>query len=583
MARAAGSLADPSTAARIAELEARLREAEETLEAIRSGEVDAVVVGDAGTTQVYTIESADRPYRVLIEQMAEGAVTLAEDGTILYCNRRFAEMLGVPQERATGGSMRQFVDDRDEAAFARLLAESAIGGGKGEVALRRADSQAVTVQLSFADLVGDGRRVLCGIVTDLTLQQERMSELSRVNDRLAMEMEERARTEDMLRQSQKMEAVGQLTGGLAHDFNNLLAGISGSLEIMDARIRQGRMNDVERYLVAAQGAARRAAALTHRLLAFSRRQTLAPRVTDIDELVAGMAELIRGTVGPAVRVDAVGNAAAAGSAWRVEADPNQLENALLNLCINARDAMPEGGRIVIATDNRWLDARAARERDLPPGPYVILSVSDTGTGMPPEVVARAFDPFFTTKPIGVGTGLGLSMVYGFVRQSGGTAWIVTEPGQGTTIELYLPRHVGDGEDGVGAAALKDRPAAIARATVLVVDDEPLVRMFIVDALRELGHGVLEAGDGPSGLVRLGSTADIDLLITDMGLPNGMNGRQVADAARNLRPGLKVLFVTGYTEASVLNHEHFAPGMGVLTKPFGMDELTQKVSALLTDD
>ena len=382
--------------------------------------------------------------------------------------------------------------------------------------------------------------------------------------------------QDALRQSQKMEAVGQLTGGLAHDFNNLLAGISGSLELMQRRIAEGRVHDVERYLLAAQGASKRAAALTHRLLAFSRRQTLAPRPTDVNRLVAGMEELVRRTVGPEIAVETV----AENGLWSTLVDPNQLENALLNLCINARDAMAEGGTLRIDTGNRCLDDMAAKQHDLPRGQYVSMCVSDNGTGMPPDVVAKAFDPFFTTKPIGVGTGLGLSMIYGFARQSGGQVGIASEVGRGTTVCLYLPRHIGDAEaaaDGTDAAAASQ---ATAGETVLVVDDEPLVRMLIVDVLEDLGYVAIEAGDGPGGLTVLRSDTRIDLLITDVGLPNGMNGRQVADAARALRPGLKVLFVTGYAENAVFNHEHLGHGMQVVTKPFEMSVLSERIRDLI---
>ncbi len=385
------------------------------------------------------------------------------------------------------------------------------------------------------------------------------------------------RTEDALRQSQKMEAVGQLTGGLAHDFNNLLTGITGSLDLLQARIAQGRLKDVDRYTVAAQGAAKRAAALTHRLLAFSRRQTLDPKPTDVNRLVAGMEDLVRRTIGPAVELESV----AAGGLWATLVDPPQLENALLNLCINARDAMPDGGRLTIETGNRWLDTRAARERELPPGQYVSLCVSDTGTGMPPDVIAKAFDPFFTTKPIGQGTGLGLSMIYGFVRQSGGQVRIYSEVDDGTMVCLYLPRHVGEIADSEVPPDLADAPRARVGETVLVVDDEPTVRMLVTEVLEELGYAAIEAADGPSGLKVLQSDARIDLLVTDVGLPGGMNGRQVADAARVARPALKVLFITGYAENAVLNHGHLDPGMHVLTKPFAMEALASRIKDLIT--
>lgn len=376
-----------------------------------------------------------------------------------------------------------------------------------------------------------------------------------VTDRLREQARLRE-AEEALRQSQKMEAVGQLTGGIAHDFNNLLTGIMGSLEMLQTRLRQGRFSDVDRYVAAAQGASKRAAALTHRLLAFSRRQTLDPKPTDVNRLAMGMEELVRRTVGPQITLEVV----TAAGLWPALIDSPQLESALLNLCINARDAMPEGGRITIETANKWLDDRAARERDLPPGQYISLCVTDTGTGMTPDVIEHAFDPFFTTKPIGQGTGLGLSMVYGFARQSGGQVRIYSELGEGTTMCLYFPRHY------VGEAEAVDpgwRGAPMASSTgqtILVVDDEPTIRMLVMEVLDDRGYAVIEAKDGPTGLAALQSNARIDLLITDVGLPGGMNGRQLADAARATRPGLKILFITGYAENAILSSGQLAPGM-----------------------
>jgi PAS domain S-box-containing protein len=385
--------------------------------------------------------------------------------------------------------------------------------------------------------------------------------------------------EEALRQSQKMEAVGQLTGGIAHDFNNLLTGIMGSLELLQTRIGQGRVQEIDRYVTTAQGAAKRAAALTHRLLAFSRRQTLDPKPTDLNRLTMGMEELIRRTVGPEIAVEVV----AAGGLWPTLIDGSQLENALLNLCINARDAMPKGGRITIETANRWLDEHGATERDLEPGQYVSLCVTDTGTGMPPDVIERAFDPFFTTKPIGQGTGLGLSMVYGFVRQSGGQVRIYSELDQGTTMCLYLPRYYGKEADRPSAVPQKSTLRSEASHTILVVDDEPSIRMLLTDALHDIGLDVVEAPDGPTGLGILQSDATIDLLITDVGLPGGMNGRQLADAARITRPALKVLFITGYAENAIIGNGQLAPGMQVLTKPFVVETLASRVLDMIKDD
>ncbi len=382
--------------------------------------------------------------------------------------------------------------------------------------------------------------------------------------------------EEKLRQSQKMEAVGQLTGGLAHDFNNLLAGISGALDLMGMRIAQGRLNDIDKYMLAAQSAAKRAAALTHRLLAFSRRQTLDPRPLDVNLLVEGMTELIQRTVGPSILVETV----SAPDLWPASVDASQLENAILNLCINSRDAMPDGGRIIIETANQWLDAEAALANDLPAGEYLSLTVTDTGTGMAPGVIAKAFDPFFTTKPIGEGTGLGLSMIYGFAKQSGGQVRISSELGKGTSMCIHLPRY--HGEAGASTAAPVQSAAALTGScgTILIVDDEPTVRLLLTDVLGDLGYTLIEAADSLTGLKLLQSDVGIDLLITDVGLPGGMNGRQMADAGREVRPGLKTLFITGYAESAALGNSSLGAGMQVLTKPFSIDILATRVLELL---
>ncbi len=432
---------------------------------------------------------------------------------------------------------------------------------------------------------GDGAPIrMVGALLDVTARKATERLLEQEHQRLVHEIEEttaeRDRAEEALRQSQKMEAVGQLTGGLAHDFNNLLTGISGALEMMQVRITQGRVAELEKYSVAAQGAVRRAAALTHRLLAFSRRQTLDPRPTDVNRLIFDVEELIRRTVGPHVEVETAGKT----GLWTTLVDPNQLENAIINLCINARDAMPDGGRITIETANCRLDDRDARERDLAPGEYVSISVTDTGTGMPPDVVSRAFDPFFTTKPIGEGTGLGLSMIYGFARQSGGHVRIDTELGAGTTMCIYLPRHmeapdVEAAQAGTGSSMLEQDAQADA-GCILVVDDEPTVRMLVVEVAEDLGYDVLEAFDGQSAMRILQAHPGIDLLITDVGLPGGMNGRQIADAALSLRPTLRVLFITGYAENAVIGSDQLAPNMALVTKPFAMDALAARIREIM---
>ena len=384
-------------------------------------------------------------------------------------------------------------------------------------------------------------------------------------------------TEAQLRQAQKMEAVGQLTGGLAHDFNNLLTGITGSLELLKTRLAQGRVGELDRHATAALGAAGRAAALTHRLLAFSRRQTLDPKPIGANALVVEMGELIQRTVGPQISLGTV----LPSELWPTLCDPNQLENALLNLCINARDAMPDGGRLTIETANAVLDEHDAPAHDLPSGDYVVICVTDTGSGMAPEVMARAFDPFFTTKPIGMGTGLGLSMIYGFATQSGGQVRIASASGEGSTVSIYLPRFQGEALQQPTAAGLAAHPGA--DQTVLVVDDEPTVRMLITEVLQELRYATLEAADGAHGLRLLQSAARVDLLITDVGLPGGLNGRQMADAARRSRPELKVLFITGYAENALVGHGQLEPGLHVLAKPFAMQTLASKIRSVLATD
>ena len=395
--------------------------------------------------------------------------------------------------------------------------------------------------------------------------------------RVAERSAELERTQDALRQAQKMDAVGQLTGGIAHDFNNFLAGIVGSLELMRVRLARGQTDNLERHITAAMASARRAAALTHRLLAFSRRQPLDPRPVDANQLATSMEELLRRTIGPAHALEV----ATATGLWTTLCDPNQLESAILNLAINARDAMHGGGRLTIATANAQLDeADAAAPGDVAVGQYVTVSITDTGTGMTPEVIARATEPFFTTKPLGEGTGLGLSMVYGFAKQSEGHFRIDSEVGRGTTVRIYLPRHHGAIEPEVPAAAVaRAGPSLSSGETVLVVEDEPVIRDLIVELVHDLGFRALAAADGPAGLKVLQSPEPIDLLVTDVGLP-GLDGRQLADQARLTRPTLKVLFITGYAMSATLANGFLDHRMALLTKPFEVQALADKIEAML---
>jgi len=382
--------------------------------------------------------------------------------------------------------------------------------------------------------------------------------------------------EEALLQSQKMEAVGQLTGGIAHDFNNLLTGIVGSLDLLQTRINQGRTDNVARYINAAMTSANRAAALTHRLLAFARRQPLIPKVIDVNQLVVSLEDLLRRTLGGAIDLKII----ASNELWSTLCDPNQLESALLNLAINARDAMPRGGELIITTSNVRLDEVIADTPALSPGDYVCIDVADTGIGMSAEVASRAFDPFFTTKPIGQGTGLGLSMIYGFARQSNGHVTIVSKLQQGTSVKLYLPRHRGQ-NPAEQATELVAAEHAATGETVLVIEDEPVVRGVILEMLGEQGYRTLEAVDGPSGLKILRSGERIDLLITDVGLP-GMDGRQVAERAREDKPDLKILFITGYAESAALSDGFLRPGMGMITKPFDLADLSLRIRAMISN-
>ena len=411
--------------------------------------------------------------------------------------------------------------------------------------------------------VPEGGKMYCS-ARDITLEKQQADAL-----RVA---------EDALRQSQKMEAVGQLTGGLAHDFNNLLMGVSGNIELLKRRVDKGRTEHLDRYIDSALEGSRRAAALTHRLLAFSRRQTLDPTSTDVDQLVEAMAELIRRTVGPSIAMDVI----ATPGLWKTLVDAHQLENALLNLCLNARDAMPDGGQLLIETGNKSLNSDEAQELQLAEGHYVMLCVSDNGSGMSSDVIKRAFDPFFTTKPFGMGTGLGLSMIYGFARQSGGGVHIQSTLGRGTQVCIYLPAPSEMAVTADSAASVSPVRQASGRETVMVVDDEPSVRALMVEVLSDQGYDVLEAGTGAAALEIMQTSQAIDVLVSDVGLPGGMNGRQLADAARVLRPELKVLFVTGYAENAALDKGKLAPGMHVLTKPFSIPVLGARVKGLLED-
>lgn len=406
--------------------------------------------------------------------------------------------------------------------------------------------------------------------------EEALRDLNATLERQVAERTEELRIKDeALRQSQKMEAVGQLTGGVAHDFNNLLQIIIGNLETLERTLPEGS-GRLHRAVQSAMNGARRAASLTRRLLAFSRRQPLDPKPIDVNVLVTGMSELLHRSLGETIEIETV----RAAGLWRVEVDANELEAAILNLAVNARDAMATGGRLTIETANSYIDeAYAAGQAEVTPGQYVAISISDTGEGMNPDTIARAFEPFFTTKPVGRGTGLGLSQVYGFVKQSGGHVKLYSEPGQGTTVRIYLPRWEGDLEaaEPQGDAPI---PEGEREETILVVEDDDDVRAFSVESLRELGYRVVEAHDGAAALRLIERQPRIDLLFTDVVLPGGFTGAQVAAQARAMRPDLKVLFTTGYARNAIVHHGRLDKGVQLLTKPFSFKDLAAKVRDIL---
>ncbi|RON22682.1 hybrid sensor histidine kinase/response regulator [Pseudomonas lini] len=396
---------------------------------------------------------------------------------------------------------------------------------------------------------------------------------------LEQQVEERTaqlrHNEEVLRQSQKMEAVGQLTGGIAHDFNNMLTGIIGSLELLRRRLARGRTEDLDSLIDLGVTSANRAAGLTHRLLAFSRRQSLDSKPVQMNTLVVSMGELLQRSINESIHLEMQLDE----QLWVAEADPNQLESALLNLVLNARDAMPDGGKLLVKTSNQHLDTGFTEAHsNLQPGDYIVLSVTDTGCGMPQSTINRAFDPFFTTKPIGQGTGLGLSMIYGFSKQSGGHVSIQSEVGKGTKVSLFLPRFTGELLQDTQVDA-QHAPYARNGETVLIVEDDPAVRVLVSAVLSELGYAFVEAGDADSAVPILDSGQRIDLLISDVGLP-GMNGRQLAEIGRQYRPDLKVLFITGYAEHAAVRGGFLDPGMQMITKPFTFDLLTAKVREMI---
>ncbi|MEH3101861.1 PAS domain-containing protein [Sphingomonas adhaesiva] len=485
------------------------------------------------------------------------------DGRYVELNPAWQDTLGWTLDELTGRRVADHVHDEDRPAVADALAMLARGERVTGLQVRYRRRDGDYRRLAWHAVPRDG--MTYAVLRDVTVEHRQRSAL--------------AQAEDQLRQSQKMEAVGQLTGGIAHDFNNLLTGVIGSLELVRRFIGDGRLERVDRYIDAAAGSAQRAAGLTQRLLAFSRRQSLDVRVVDVNRAVVSLEDLLRRTLGEAIELE-LDLAADAGAA---STDANQLESALLNLAINARDAMPQGGRLTIATAIHHVARHEAAAPDaLEPGDYVALSVGDTGAGMSPETIAKAFEPFFTTKPIGQGTGLGLSMIYGFMHQTGGRARIASRPGAGTVVTLYLRRATDDATDEPPAAPAPPAPPEriAGEPLVMVVEDQPAVRMLIVELLEGLGCRVIEAANGHDAIALLDARPDLSLLVSDVGLP-GVSGRAVAHHARAAMPELKVLFVTGYAEQARLRSGFLDDGMELTTKPFAIDAFTAQVARMLT--
>ena len=505
------------------------------------------------------LEETESRFHLLIDAVTDYAIFMLDTaGNVVSWNPGAERIKGYSSAEILGRHFSRFYtkDDRQKELPRTALAMAA-RSGKYEAEGWRCRKDGTTFMASVViNAIRDASGRLLGFA------------------KITRDITEKKATEEQLRQAQKMEAVGQLTGGVAHDFNNLLTVIMGNLEHLDRVLPPDQPS--KRMIAAALRGASRAAMLTHRLLAFSRRQPLAPEVLSVNKLVAGMSDLMRRTLGEAILIEAV----LAGGLWPTLADSNQLENALINLAINARDAMPEGGKLTIETANTHLDEAYARMNDeVQPGQYVGIFVTDTGIGMAPDTVAHAFEPFFTTKEIGQGTGLGLSQVFGFIKQSGGHVKIYSEVGEGTTVKLYLPRY--RGSENVVDERLESHQLPQGRSElVLVVEDDPDVRDYTVEMVGDLGYSVLSASDGASALRLLDSNREISLLFTDVGLPGGMNGRQLAEQALRRQPRLKVLYTTGYARNAIVHQGRLDSGVEVIFKPFTYSDLATKIRRVL---
>ncbi|MCW5734380.1 MAG: PAS domain S-box protein [Enhydrobacter sp.] len=480
------------------------------------------------------------------------------DGTISSINPAWTQLLGWKEADLLGANVLDFVVPDERSRLESELQALSRGTAPKLVELGMRTAGGASRRIEWSAVAADD--LLQAVGRDVTAEREAEEALRKA--------------EEALRHSQKMEAIGQLTGGIAHDFNNMLTAIIGSMEVLKRRIRAGRYDDVQSFMDGAIGAANRAASLTHRLLAFARRQPLDPKAVDVNQLIRGMEDLLRRTLGEAIRL----SVDLAPEGWTALTDAHQLENAILNLAINARDAMPNGGTLSIGTARETLSHKLRfGQEEIEAGDYVVVCVGDTGVGMSEETLKKVFEPFFTTKPIGQGTGLGLSMIYGFAKQSRGHVRIESTEGSGTIFRLYLPLYLGSVEARVAAPARE--VAAGAGETVLVIEDDSAVRLIISDVLRDLGYACIEASDGQSALPMLTSNTPLDLLITDVGLP-GLNGRQVAEIARRHRPDLKILFVTGYAEHATGQAPFLEAGMEMVTKPFALDALALKIRQMI---
>jgi len=523
----------------------------------------------------------------VINALDGGIIVLDRDRRVAGWNEWMTQASGVFEENAQGRRLEEVFAGAKAVRFQSAI-RSALESGVSSLlthslnqnlfSLRTPVGYRMVHDISIRPIGPPARRLCIVQITDVTVATQRNEVLrERQNARYQAVVEASAKLkamEEQLRQSQKMEAVGQLTGGIAHDFNNLLQGIMGSLDRIKHRIAEGRIGDVDRFLTGAMSSANRAAALTHRLLAFSRRQPVDPKPVNINQLIVSIQELVRRSLGEAIVIELD----LAADPWIARCDNNQLENAVLNLAINARDAMPDGGKLKMETANVLLDHEQSLALGIAPGEYASVRIRDTGVGMPEDVKARAFDPFFTTKPIGQGTGLGLSMIYGFTRQSDGAVRIDSQVGKGTTVEILLPRFDGNPLAAATEAHAEGETHSEHGEVILVVEDESVVRLLIVETLEDLGYRPLEAADGVAALRILQSPQKIDLLVTDIGLP-GLNGRQLADAARTKRQQLPVLFMTGYAE-NAASSQFLVPGMEIIPKPFDMKDLGKRIGDML---